>query len=110
MHQATEAFEGGRLDDAATLYRSVLARRADMEDAYRYLAFIYWQQGKTALAISTLEDALRRGLTQAEIRIKLGEYLSQTGQAARDPAPEGATSTIRTRHRAGIAYGTTGRT
>ena len=43
---ATEAFEGGRLDDAAGAIRSVMARRADMEDAYRYLAFIYWQQGK----------------------------------------------------------------
>ena len=112
MHQATEAFEGGRLDDAAGLYRSVLARRADMEDAYRYLAFIYWQQGKTAQAISTLEDALRRGLTQAEIRIKLGEYLSQTGQAARAiQLLEGATSDDPDALIAlGIAYGTAGRT
>ena len=112
MHQATEAFEAGRLDDAAALYRSVLARRADMEDAYRYLAFIYWQQGKTALAISTLEDALRRGLTQAEIRIKLGEYLSQTGQTARaiqlleDATSDDPDALIAL----GIAYGTAGRT
>jgi arylsulfatase A-like enzyme/Tfp pilus assembly protein PilF len=112
MHQATEAFEAGRLDDAAALYKSVLARRADMEDAYRYLAFIYWQQGKTTLAISTLEDALRHGLPQAEIRIKLGEYLSQTGQAARAiQLLEGATSDDPDALIAlGIAYGTAGRT
>ncbi|MFI5177383.1 MAG: sulfatase-like hydrolase/transferase [Vicinamibacterales bacterium] len=111
MHNATEGYEAGRLDDAVALYKSVLARRADMEDAYRYLAFIYWQQGKTTLAISTLEDALRRGLAQAEIRIKLGEYLSQTGQAARAiTLLEGATSDDPDALIAlGIAYGTAGR-
>ncbi|HKW01099.1 MAG TPA: sulfatase-like hydrolase/transferase [Vicinamibacterales bacterium] len=111
MHRATEAFETGKLDDAAALYRSVLARRPDMEDAYRYLAFIYWQQGKTAAAISTLEDALRRGLPQAEIRIKLGEYLSQTGQAARAiQLLEGAIGDDPDALIAlGIAYGTAGR-
>jgi tetratricopeptide (TPR) repeat protein len=112
MHRATEAFETGRMDDAAAQYRSVLARRPDMEDAYRYLAFIYWQQGKTAAAISTLEDALRRGLPQAEIRIKLGEYLSQTGQAARAiQLLEGAIGDDPDALIAlGIAYGTAGRT
>lgn len=83
MHQATEAFETHRLDDAIQLYKSVLARRSDMEDAYRYLAFMYWTQGKPQLAISTLEDALRHGITQEEVRIKLAEYLTDSGQAAR---------------------------
>ena len=111
MHHATEAYESGRLDDAAAIYKGVLARRADMEDAYRYLAFIYWQQGKAALAIATLEDALRRGLPQAELRIKLGEYLSQTGQAARAiTLLEGATSDDPDALIAlGIAYGSAGR-
>ncbi len=112
MHQATEAYEAGRLDDAAQLYRSVLARRPDMEDAYRYLAFVYWTQGKPQLAISTLEDALRHGITQSEVRIKLGEYLAETGQAARAvQILEGNTSDDPDALIAlGIAYGGAGRT
>ena len=112
MHDATEAYEAGGLHDAAELYRRVLDRRPDMEDAYRYLAFVYWQEGQTTQAISTLEDALRRGLTQAELRIKLGEYLSQTGQTARRiQLLEGATSDDPDALIAlGIAYGTAGRT
>lgn len=83
MHDATDAYEHGNLRAAADLYKSVLTRRPDMEDAYRYLAFVYWQAGQTTEAIATLEDALRRGLPQAELRVKLGEYLAETGQATR---------------------------
>ncbi len=112
MHNATEAYEGGNLQGAIDLYKGVLARRPDMEDAYRYLAFMYWQAGDTKLAIGTLEDALRRGLKQAELRIKLGEYLSETGQADRAiQLLEGATSDDPDALIAlGIAYGTAGRT
>ena len=111
MHQAADAFEHGRVGEAVAQYKAVLARRPDMEDAYRYLAFTYWQAGQPALAIQTLEDALKRGLTQPELRVKLGEYLSQTGQTARAiQLLEGVSNDDPDALLAlGMAYGTAGR-
>jgi len=81
MHRASEAYQGGRPDDAAALYRSVITKRPDMEDAYRQLAFLYWREGRQADAVATLESALRAGVTQSEVRIKLGQYLAESGEA-----------------------------
>lgn len=83
LQRATEAQRQGRLDEAITLYRDVIARRKDTEDAYRKLALAYWQRGRAADAIATLELALRNGVTQSEVRIKLGQYLAESGQPAR---------------------------
>ena len=47
------------------------------------LALIYWRAGHAAEAIATLEAALRDGVTQREVRNKLGQYLAESGQAAR---------------------------
>ena len=83
LQRATEAQTAGRLDEAIALYRDVIARRSDTEDAYRKLALVYWRQGKAADAIATLELALRNGVTQSEVRIKLGQYLAESGQPQR---------------------------
>ena len=80
MHRASEAYQEGRSSDAISLYRSVIAKRSDTEDAYRQLALIYWRDGRAADAIATLELALKNGVTQSEVRIKLGQYLAQSGQ------------------------------
>ena len=80
MHRASEAYQNGRPDDAIALYRSVIAKRSDTEDAYRQLALVYWREGRPADAIATLESALRNGVTQSEVRIKLGQYLAEAGQ------------------------------
>jgi tetratricopeptide (TPR) repeat protein len=80
MTRAADAFRQGRLDEAIEMYKSVIAKRADTEDAYRKLALAYWRGGRAADAITTLETALRSGITQSEVRIKLGQYLSQAGQ------------------------------
>jgi len=81
MTRAADAFRQGRLDEAIEMYQSVIAKRADTEDAYRKLALAYWRGGRAADAITTLETALRNGVTQSEVRIKLGQYLAQAGQA-----------------------------
>ncbi|HUL71673.1 MAG TPA: sulfatase-like hydrolase/transferase [Vicinamibacterales bacterium] len=81
MHRARDANDAGRPDDAEALYRAVIAKRPDMEDAYRQLALLYWHEGRQADAIATLETALRNGVTQSEVRIKLGQYLAEAGQA-----------------------------
>jgi tetratricopeptide (TPR) repeat protein len=62
------------------MYKSVISKRADTEDAYRKLALAYWRGGRASDAITTLETALRNGITQSEVRIKLGQYLAQAGQ------------------------------
>ena len=61
----------------------MIATRADTEDAYRKLALVYWRTGRPQDAIGTLESALRSGITQSEVRIKLGQYLAESGQARR---------------------------
>jgi len=83
LQRAGDAHRRGSLDEAIVLYKSVIARRADTEDAYRKLALAYWQQGRAADAISTLELALKNGVTQSEVRIKLGQYLAESGQPRR---------------------------
>ena len=78
---ANEALRAGRSDEAAGLYRTIIAKRPDTEDAYRKLALMYWRTNQPRLAIETLETALRNGVTQSEVRVKLGQYLAETGQA-----------------------------
>ena len=80
---ANEAARAGRIDEAADLYKTIITRRPDTEDAYRKLALVYWRSGRPRLAIETLEGALRSGVTQSEVRIKLGQYLAESGQPAK---------------------------
>ena len=83
MERAAAAGREGRSDRAIELYRAVIARRKDMEDAYRKLALIHWRAGRPAEAVATLEEALKNGVTQSEVRIKLAQYLAESGQPAR---------------------------
>jgi tetratricopeptide (TPR) repeat protein len=83
MTQGTDAFRAGRFDEAEQLFQGVIGKRQDTEDAYRKLALVYWRTGRPQLAIQTLELALRNGVTQSEVRIKLGQYLAEAGQPAK---------------------------
>lgn len=78
-----DAIRAGRLEDAITAFRSIIVKRADTEDAYRKLALVYWRSGRPAQAIETLEAALRNGVTQPEVRIRLAQYLADSGQPAK---------------------------
>ena len=81
MTRAADAFRQGRPDEAIGMYKSVIAKRADTEDAYRKLALVYWRGGPSALTRSRRsKTALRNGVTQSEVRIKLGQYLAESGQ------------------------------
>jgi tetratricopeptide (TPR) repeat protein len=44
---------------------------------------VYWRTGRAADAVAVLEGALRAGVTQTEVKIKLGEYLAQSGQTGK---------------------------
>ena len=83
MERAAAVYREGRTAEAAHLYRSVIDKRKDTEDAYRKLALVYWRSGEPQLAIATLEEALKNGVTQAEVRFKLAQYLAESGQPAR---------------------------
>ncbi len=83
MTEASNAFRAGRTDDAIRGFRNVIERRPDTEDAYRKLALVYWRTGKPDFAIAVLETALRNGVTQDEVKIRLGEYLARSGQTAK---------------------------
>lgn len=83
LTQGNEAFRAGRMDEAIAIYRAIIAKRPDTEDAYRKLALVYWRTDRPRLAIEALETALRAGVTQSEVRIKLAQYLAESGQPAR---------------------------
>ena len=80
MTRAAQAYGRGQANEAIELYQTVIARRPDMEDAYRKLALVHWRAGRATAAIETLEQALNAGVTQAEVRNRLAQYLTQTGQ------------------------------
>jgi arylsulfatase A-like enzyme/tetratricopeptide (TPR) repeat protein len=111
LHDAGDLYSRGRRDEAVAAFRAVITRRPDTADAYRYLAFVFWQTGRPADAIATLEAALARGLTQRDIRVKLGIYLAETGAAARAiPLLEGLPADdSEVLNALGIAYGQSGR-
>jgi tetratricopeptide (TPR) repeat protein len=83
LHRAGDLYQQGKAEDAARAFQEVIARRPDTADAYRYLAFVYWQGGRPADAVRTLETALEKGITHRDVRVKLGVYLSETGNARR---------------------------
>lgn len=111
LHDAGDLYSRGRRDEAITAFRAVITRRPDTADAYRYLAFVYWQSGRPGEAIAILEEALARGLTQRDIRVKLGIYLAESGAAARAiPLLEGMSDAdSEVLNALGIAYGQSGR-
>jgi superkiller protein 3 len=83
LWRGNEAIRAGRVDEAIDVYRTIIGRRPDTEDAYRKLALVYWRTNRPRLAIETLETALRNGVTQSEVRIRLAQYLVDAGQAGR---------------------------
>ena len=82
LHRASEALRSGQTDDAIRLFDSVIARRPDTADAYITLSHAYWESGQPARAIATLEDGLRNGAPDRDLRVRLGVYLAESGADA----------------------------
>ena len=111
LHAATDAYEQGRPDEAIARFRKVLDGHPETADAWKYLAFVYWQSGRPDDAIRTLETALKRGSRDPELPVRLGHYLSETGNVARavallQQAPADDTDAM---NALGIAYSRSGR-
>jgi arylsulfatase A-like enzyme/tetratricopeptide (TPR) repeat protein len=112
LHRAGDLYQRGNLKEAAALFTQAIDRRPDTADAYRYLAFVYWQAGRPQDAIHTLETALKNGVSHRDVRVKLGIYLAETGNSDRAIALlEGlAGDDIEALNALGIAYGRGGST
>jgi arylsulfatase A-like enzyme/tetratricopeptide (TPR) repeat protein len=111
MHRAREQFQAGRLPEAIDLLKQVIARRPDTADAYRNMAFMLWQSGRPGLAIATLEAALKNGVTQRDVQVRLGTYLSEVGAGPKavpllESLPQDDTEVL---NALGIAYARSGR-
>jgi tetratricopeptide (TPR) repeat protein len=82
MRQAVDAYQAGKLDDAARILQQVIAERPDNAEAVLDLAVAYWQAGRSDEAIGVLQAAMKRGITQADVRTKLGLCLALSGRGA----------------------------
>ena len=83
LHQANELFVTGRPADAIRQFEAVIAKRPDLVDAYRYMAYAYWQLGQPVAAIKTLEAAVTLHVADQDVLTRLGVFLAETGQAAK---------------------------
>ena len=83
LTRGNDAIRAGHSDDAIAAFRTIIEKRPDTEDAYRKLALVYWRADDPVRAVQTLETALRNGVTQPEVRIRLAQYLSESGQPAK---------------------------
>lgn len=80
MHAGVEAFNAGRIQEAAAIYSGIVARRPDMGVAYLHLAFLQSELGRNAEAVATLRTARLKAGASAEIDSRLGMYLTEMGQ------------------------------
>jgi arylsulfatase A-like enzyme len=111
LHAANDFYSRGRNAEAIQVFESVIARRPDLVDAYRYMAFVYWQMGQPAAAIKSLEATLTLGIADQDIRTRLGTFLAETGQSGKGIAIlEGSPKDdVEAQNALGIAYGQAGR-
>jgi Tfp pilus assembly protein PilF len=82
IHRGVSLYSEHRAAEAARVYRDIISRRPDMALAYRHLAFVAWETGDVAEAISTLRRALAAGIAQRDLTTQLGTYLAESGRAA----------------------------
>ena len=111
LHTATDLLETGRNDDGIALLERVLAKRPQTADAATALAHAYWEGGRPDRAIDALENALRSGAPDRDVRIRLGLYLAESGaDAARaiEILKGLATDDVEALNALGIAYSDAG--
>lgn len=80
VHELIDLYHRGRLDEAATLGREVLARRPDMGVAAYYLAQAELAAGRTDAALRVMERAYREGTATPAMVRQLGLTLSEAGR------------------------------
>lgn len=78
IHNADEAMHTGDVQKAIALLSAVLALRPDTSDAVVSLARAHWSVGDAQSAVAVLDRALSAGVTNDEIRLRLGLYLAES--------------------------------
>jgi tetratricopeptide (TPR) repeat protein len=112
LHHASSAFQQGRHDEGIRLLEGAIAKRPDTADAYITLSHHHWEAGRPQQAIATLEQGLRNGAPDRDLRVRLGIYLAESGA---DPARAIAVleglphDDVEALNSLGIAYGAAGR-
>jgi arylsulfatase A-like enzyme/Flp pilus assembly protein TadD len=81
FHRGVDLYTSRRYDESMDAYRAIIALRPDMAIAYRHLAFVAWETGRTRLAIDALQRAVAAGLKNAGLVAQLGTYLAETNNA-----------------------------
>ncbi len=112
LQEAIVAVQDGRGTEAIGIFQDLIARRPDDAEAYIDLSIAYWQTDQQDRAIATLQTAVKRGLTQRELRVKLGTCLALSGHGAQAvPILEGlAPDDPDAENALGLAYAQVGRT
>lgn len=111
LHSANDFYSTGRYNEAIQVFERVITKRPDLVDAYRYLAFVYWQMGQPAAAIKVLETTLTLGIADQDVRTRLGTFLAESGSPAKGIAVLVAAprDDVEAQNALGIAYGQAGR-
>jgi tetratricopeptide (TPR) repeat protein len=114
FHRGVDLYVARRYDEAIDVYRGIIARRPDMAIAYRHLAFVAWESGRTPAAIDVLKQAIKAGVTGGGIITQLGTYLAEGGdaRAAIDllkPVATGEAADLDAVNGLGIAFARAGR-
>lgn len=78
--QAVALHEGGRLQEAAAIYRSVLAANSGHADARHLLGVVLHQQGDHAQARELIEQAIASNAQNAAYYVNLGMVLRAQGK------------------------------
>jgi len=80
LQQALALHQAGRLPQAETLYRQILAVEPDQPDALHYLGMLAHQVGKSEVGIALINRALSNRPDYAEAYINLGNIFRSQGQ------------------------------
>lgn len=111
LHAANDFYTNRRYPEAIALFERVIGRRPDLADAYRYMAYVYWQMGQPAAAIKTLEATITLGISDQDIRTRLATFFAETGQPQKGIAilSTAQIDDAEAQNALGIAYGQAGR-
>jgi arylsulfatase A-like enzyme/Flp pilus assembly protein TadD len=79
VHVAQDLYEHGQPGEAIDRLSRVVGAHPALADACLYLAYAQWETGDEPDAIKTLETAIANHVTDANVPIRLGIYLAESG-------------------------------
>ena len=115
IQRGVALFQQGKPTEALVLYRDLITTRPNMAVSYLHAAFLQWDLGDPAGAISTLRTAMRQGAVNAELQAQLGVYLAEAGDpqeaiAVLQPIASQPDADVEALNAMGIAWARAGRT